>query len=319
MKEVNNDKIQVRAEPYSPKKGKKGKKKQEIEITIDSISAFDVAPKGQNDKKNNDLKNKVREKIISMASNRTVPPHYLLDEKWKKLNDALTDGYLEQYISDQEDIKCEILAGRGNHSDFNINGQKVEFKFNASKVSQLPEFISLTRPSNYTLGTAYEAYYYDEYLWKLAEYANLPLPDRETYLKEINNNKPACMQPFVELYKSDDIFKALANKCSSESIANYIQTHELNKEKLYEELCETQKDKIYMLYKNGVFYYEKPIIEEYDFSCYQKHNHSYIFKHKTETKKYISVMLRWKNRNGIAFPAYQIKYHNPVKMPKYIL
>ena len=48
------------------------------------------------------------------------------------------------------------------------------------------------RPSQY-FNISYEELFYDKYLPRLCEKAILPIPDRETYLNNIHNNKPVCM------------------------------------------------------------------------------------------------------------------------------
>jgi hypothetical protein len=201
-------------------------------------------------------------------------------------------------------------AGRKYNYDFEIivNGLynfNVEFKYNASKLSDIPQFVSPSKPSQYMSGN-YEEYYYNEYLSLLASYnKDLIYPDKKIYLKQINSNRPKCMLSYKELYKTDENFKQLANKCSEESIEKFIQLHELNLTKLSEYLENSQKNKIYMLYKNGIFYKAIPDMNDYNLVSYIKEKNRFIVNNTNGTK--ISVLLRWKNGNGVAFPAFQIK------------
>ena len=101
----------------------------------------------------------------------------------------------------------------------------------------------------------------------------------------------------IEFYK-------LANKLSKESINTFISNTELNIEKLNEYLSITQNNKIYMLYKNGKFYKQIVDNNNYKINSYKKNKNKFVAK--TYDGNTINILLRWKNGNGIAFPAFQI-------------
>jgi hypothetical protein len=67
---------------------------------------------------------------------------------------------------------------------------------------------------------------------------------------------------------------------------------------------DTQKNKCYMMYKDNVFYKETVNMDEYELISYEKQKNMFIATSKTGKK--IKILLRWKNGNGIAFPAFQI-------------
>jgi hypothetical protein len=105
--------------------------------------------------------------------------------------------------------------------------------------------------------------------------------------------------------KQRDIeFYTLANKLSAESIMRFIARTELNIDILNEYLSSSQKNKIYMLYKNGKFHKQTVDDSKYKIKSYTKHKNMFIAK--TQDGKDIKILLRWKNGNGIAFPAFQI-------------
>jgi hypothetical protein len=81
---------------------------------------------------------------------------------------------------------------------------------------------------------------------------------------------------------------------SKQGIHDFIETTELDSGKLTKYLLETQKGKVYMLYSKGRF-------------IKQEVNLRYECETKTGIK--LNVLLRWKNGNGIAFPAFQISAH----------
>ena len=170
--------------------------------------------------------------------------------------------------------------------------------------------------------SSYEDYYYDNYLPKLKYLRNdLVIPDKLTYLQEINSPSPKCMKMYKDIYyngckksskytgdpKDIDFYK-LANKLSKESIVAFMSTSALNIDLLNEYLTSSQNAKIYMLYKNGKFQKEIVVPSKYTIVSYTVcKNKKNKFVAKTQEGKDIKILLRWKNGNGIAFPAFQIK------------
>jgi hypothetical protein len=69
---------------------------------------------------------------------------------------------------------------------------------------------------------------------------------------------------------------------------------------------ESQKNKIYMLFYDYKFYKEKMNLEDYLLISYEKEPKKYRYVAKAKSGKTIYILLRWKNGNGIAFPAFQI-------------
>ena len=97
-----------------------------------------------------------------------------------------------------------------------------------------------------------------------------------------------------------------AKKFSNESIINFIEEHDLNISKLSDYLIKTQKDKVYMLFKNNTFYMEKINIDNYQLKTFVKESNKSSYIATTTNGNRIKILLRWKNGNGIAFPAFQI-------------
>lgn len=61
-----------------------------------------------------------------------------------------------------------------------------------------------------------------------------------------------------------------------------------------------------MLYKNNNIYLQCINIMEYEIVSYVKKPNKSLYIATTKTGKKIKILLRWKNGNGIAFPAFQI-------------
>lgn len=93
---------------------------------------------------------------------------------------------------------------------------------------------------------------------------------------------------------------------SNTSISEFINNNELDYIMLTNYLLTSQANKIYMLYTNGSFI--KQLINSADYTLIEIIKQPYKFKYEciSESGKKINVLLRWKNGNGIAFPAFQI-------------
>jgi len=291
-------------------------------INDKSINAFNLS-----ERKLNDKNNKTRENIISAIINNKIPENYYILNKWyylkKKIFNYLKTLYNMPYIN----VECINKAGRGHNYDFLIklfyeDGSfldfMIELKFNVSTVDNAPQFVSPMKPSQY-MNNSYEEYYFDNYLEKLSGMTQLKMPTKEDYLKQIHSTKPKCMKKYQELYyngcdksskytnKENDInFYKLAKELSSESIKSFITNTELNIDLLSNYLYNTQKNKIYMLYSNNKFILQKINIDDYKIDKVVKNPNKYRYECVSITGKIINILLRWKNGNGIAFPAFQI-------------
>ena len=82
------------------------------------------------------------------------------------------------------------------------------------------------------------------------------------------------------------------------------KTSMINHHKNY--LLSSQNNKIYMLYKNGKIYSQCINRENYEITSYKKEPQLQRYLATTKTGIQLKILLRWKNGNGIAFPAFQI-------------
>jgi hypothetical protein len=277
-------------------------------------------------KNTNDINNKKREniigRIIASINNPTddINNYYKFSRRWNNIKDAV-NNYINKELNIHKNINLIHRGGRKYNYDFEINDENasynIELKFNIDKVNKAPQFVSPYNPSKY-MSSSYEEFYYDNYLPLLTLSRNdLVMPEKNMYLQEINNTSPKSMINYQTIYyngcktsskytgNSKDIkFYKLANKLSKESINMFISKTELNIEKLNEYLSNTQNNKIYMLYKNGKFYKQIVDNNNYKINSYKKNKNKFVAK--TYNGNTINILLRWKNGNGIAFPAFQI-------------
>lgn len=300
--------------------------KQNIIIEFNDIELFEkVLPKSEND-----ISNKKRELIIVNIINDVINIEWLDNYKWFNLSKSIWKYLEENKPFVYTFIKAYLIAGRKNN-DFNItyeNSQtnqnmtiKKEFKYNASKINDCPQWSSPMRPSNY-MTKNFEEHHYDNYLESICNIWGISKPDKEDFVNKIHYEEPECVKELQAAYYKgakgssrctnlqDDIDKCVKCKdISKKSITEFLKQTDLNVDKLNDYLLKSQKDKHYMLFdiKTKTFKYEKPDIQDYTikFDSIKKTKNCFIGE--TESGKKISILLRWKNGNGIAFPAFQIK------------
>jgi hypothetical protein len=288
-----------------------------ISISVEDINTFSII----STKATNDMYNKIRENIITAIINNKIPEQYFIKKEWLNLKNAIFD-FLKKLTNNKNytEIECEHKGGRGNYKDFNIkvyyedNTEEIyntEFKYNTLSIEDTPQFNSPTKPSNF-LSSSYEEYYYDNYLPKLASFSKYQMPDKHDYISHINSNNPKCMEQYKKLYELNKEFKKLANECFYNSCSLFIENNELDIIKLSEYLHKTQENKIYMLYKDGKFNIQYND-DNYNIVKVEKGKSKKTGKYtryecETKNGRYINVLLRWKNNNGIAFPAFQISW-----------
>jgi len=294
-------------------------KNQIFKIIYSDINAFVIS-----DKKYNDKNNKTRENIIGAVINNKIPiEYYKYSRRWNNLKKNI-ESYIYDLIG-YNNINNIVLIHRGGRKynyDFTIIVNNIEYnvelKFNAENIDDTPQIVSPVKTSKY-LSRSYEEYYYDNYLPKLISPNNIKYPNRSRYITEIHGNKPKCMEYFQNIYyqgcsksskytgdKNSIEFYNLSNSIDKISRENFINITELNINALSTYLKETQKNKIYMLYKNNKFHKQIVNINDYELVRYEKYPEKFKYVAYSASGKQIDILLRWKNGNGIAFPAFQI-------------
>lgn len=309
------------------------------EISLDSINCLSNCALEDND----DF-NKRREHLIALITNNEIPEHYYENSKWFKLRNNLQAclDELAKKIGVPPDIQYTIKVtpkgGRLFNYDFDITfkevnsesidsianikpkvwNAKLEFKYNVTKIAETPQFVSPMKPSQY-LNQSYEEFYYDNYLPQVANLMNLQMPERGLYLSKIHNNNPEIMIPFKRQYhrgcprhkdfsgeqKDIDIYIATKN-IARESIEKFIGQSELLKDRVEAYLQRGQEGKVYMMYKDGDFNLESMNPNNYILEEIVKEPVKNRYVCKTKSGIWIAMLLRWKNGNGIAFPAFQV-------------
>ena len=277
----------------------------------------------------NDHNNHIRENILRCMPfiDNDFYSHSEYGAEWLKLKTDF-DVKMKEICPSYHSYRIKHKAGRCHNYDFiisfhnenneKISDEKLEFKYNASSIDNTPQFVSPMKPSQY-LSQPFEEFYYDNYLVPLLQEFELSIPERVVYLKSIHNNKPKCMETQQLLYyqgckQSSNYtgeekackFYQRCNEASRECIKNFILGTELDIKKLTDYLLDSQDKKKYLLYKNGEFKIQIPDIHDYRIISFCKNPEKYRYEATTQTNKKINILLRWKNGNGIAYPAFQI-------------
>jgi hypothetical protein len=276
----------------------------------------------------NDHNNKIRENIIGSLNTVGEPyfSHPTYGDSWVRLKTGV-DTALRTICANYHSYQIQGKAGRRYNYDFlvsffgvseKIADEKLEFKYNATKIDDAPQFVSVMKPSQF-LSQSFEEYHYDQYLTPLLHQFELEIPERSLYLHSVHSNKPKCIEHAQNLYyqgckytsqytgaEQAVQFYRRSLETSHECIVRFIRETELNIEVLNQYLEKSQDKKNYLLYKNGDFHVQTPTADEYHIVSYTKNPEKSRYEATTKTGKKIKILLRWKNGNGIALPCFQI-------------
>ena len=307
------------------------KEEERIEKLNSKISKEDIVHfKETFGRGGNDDANDKREDIVIMMLNNRVPQEFLeYDVMWgilsQRVRDCVHNIITSEGITLMNHVEFVRAGGRGKHHDIEMIGDgkvqlKIEFKHGASEVVDTPQFVSPMKPSQY-MTASFEDEYYNNYMPKIVENEpHLTVPEKDIYMKQIHSNEPKCMIDFQNKYyagcerssqfTNKDEDKGFYNKCNETSktaIKEFLSRDdvELCHEALSTYFIKTQ-EKVYLMYKDGQFTSQRIDPNEFVIDSYVKEPENYRFVVKTKTGKKLHILLRWKNGNGVAFPAFQI-------------
>lgn len=273
----------------------------------------------------NDAINKIREKILKVVSSEP-PIEYFEDPEygvfWKTVytewNAALKKIAVDTDIPTYDSIKIQQKGGRRFNYDAKIlyyNGttyigsRKIEFKNGGKKLADLPQFLSLqVKQTMFPL--TYDIFYYEKYLdsyLKCDPDIIKEKPSLESYKKCVASTKYSIIPFFSQLKERELHFQKEKNDVVNTSITDYLMIHgkSIDIKYLSKKIQETQKDKIYLLWSNGTFNFDRFKEEEMNKIEYYSIKNGNVLQLKSGNTFY-NLLLRWRNHKGILNPAWQI-------------
>lgn len=272
----------------------------------------------------NDATNKVRENILELICN--PPREYLENAEFGNLwnilyqafNDALKKIAEETNVPTYTSTKIKVKGGRKFNYDAEVmyfDGinlvaiRKIEFKNGGTKISDLPQFLSLQAKTDIFTET-YDKFWYENYLDKyIACDSSITeaKPSLQQYIKNVTSTKYTITPFFAQLKSRELFFQKEKNEVVNASITDYLTKYgkELNIKSFSEKLKATQTEKIYLLWCNGKFYFDKLSEAEMSDMTYHSIKNGNVLKVKSGNSIY-GLLLRWRNHKGILNPAWQI-------------
>ena len=272
----------------------------------------------------NDATNKKRENAL--AALLTVPADYLADPtyggQWRTVRDDWI-RVLKKFTPDPEtEATTKLMGGRKYNYDIdllvktktnantiaNTNTHKLEFKYGGTKITELPQFLSLQAKVP-IFPLTFPQFYYEMYIDQyLATDAGLttPKPPLTEYLDMVTKVNYDVSPFFTQLKERENVNKAQKDKIVNDGITDYLNTYgsKIDAIAFTEKVRETQRDKVYMLWSDGKFNVDQLNTENLNFEFYQIRNGNLL-----EVKSgnlVCSMLLRWRNHKGVLNPAWQI-------------
>ena len=307
---------------------------QDIEYfnTVSSRSNNDIA----NQKREDIMVQIIKWISLQLFEDISQHPSFLFEnDDWKNLYREmdqylftnLPEGYNKENIVS---LKPKQFGGRSHNYDFaviyGVNGRSdhvrnIEFKFNVTRVEDCPQFHSPNDPDRYLISEIpFTRFHYEKYLPIYESFMEMNKPSYEEYKKQMNfSNKPTnqfLRESQKKFYggskgssqytglEEDIAFYEISKDISEESFKEYFDMCELDHSALTNIWLEKQKNKEYMLFKDGKLNYQKIDEDSYKIVSVEKKCPNFICK--TKNGKVLKVLFRWKNGHGIAFPAFQI-------------
>jgi hypothetical protein len=264
----------------------------------------------------NDAANKKRENVL--ASLLTVPTDYLTDAahgaQWRTVRDDWI-RVLKAFTPDPEkEATAKLMGGRKYNYDIDLfiktnnNKHKIEFKYGGSKITELPQFLSLQAKAP-LFPLTFPQFYYEKYIDRyIAADTGLtaPKPPLAEYLDMVTKVNYDVNPFFAQLKEREDVNKAQKDKIVNDGITDYLNQYgsKIDAAAFTEKVKETQRDKVYIMWSGGKFNVDQLDTENLNFEFHQIRNGNLL-----EVKSgdlICSMLLRWRNHKGILKPAWQI-------------
>jgi hypothetical protein len=274
---------------------------------------------------NNDMNNKLRESFFTscrMPGNETIFEDPIHGLECVALREKFESKLVE--LSEYDNYTIKQMAGRKYNYDFLLelekDGEKkeikLEFKFNARSVTNIPQFIQ--KNTTWELfDTKYHDLFYDgPYLREIVALNTentvtvaVPIPPKEEYMKHIMKTNYDCHPFFKYLKDTEDSNKSQKHAIVKRSIADYLAqfAQAIHMDIFKQTIIDTQSNKEYLLYypKTGEFYLDRLDMMDVESLVFDRVERKNTIVLKTEKNEF-HLLLRWKNHQGILNSAWQV-------------
>ena len=286
--------------------------------------------------------------LVEMINNKNNFLHkYEKHNKYNEIKKIIDNLYniLNEQCNEYDELKAERKGSKQDHYDMiitfkkknkKIKELKVEYKHGTTDFKGTPQFLQVSG-KQFIDGIKIDEYHYNtNFIHCLALFdESFNIPTKQTYgtivykLGKFTNG--SILEKLHELKKSGkyvEEFKEF-NRLSNKSIELYLNklkckgddeediSHEelannnipkLDIGDISNTLTNTQKDKVFLFFKNGIFYVD--VIDKNELIIIGidkiKNNNTIVLNTK-KTDTQIEMLLRWKNHIGILNLAWQIK------------
>lgn len=264
----------------------------------------------------NDAANKLREKILldgysGKTTEMFADPTY--GEDWSRIATLFAEALAE--LGGEGPTTVKAMGGRNNNYDFAVTrgdcSHKVEFKFGGTSVQTIPEFFNAAanKPFHDRL---YADFFYENHLPEIAGIYGLMPPPKSEYMKEIykNSSKHKFFVDFLAAEKAYPEHYSTKGRLTADSIRLYLEAMKdtTRLDAITAEFMRSQSGKRFLLFDKGKFHHDRISDTELTAkSVVGVRNGNLLVIQSAEPGTTYEMLLRWKNKLGVLFPAWQIK------------
>ena len=225
----------------------------------------------QGKKQDNYEVNKKREIIINDIIKNKVPSSYLKKSYyWVEIINNLR-MCIEENIGNPYQLKIKHKGGMSNNYDFlvkNESHKKMKLEFKYKSTGNIKNFCIASKHdiSKFFNDNSYEDFFYSNYVPKMCDFLNIPIIEKEEYLKNVvppSPKIPSCFffstvencyyrgcktsRRFSKDHKDIEFYNLCSRLCK-ESIKTFIFKNNLNLEEISKYLISTDQHKKHFLF-----------------------------------------------------------------------
>ena len=266
----------------------------------------------------NHKNNAIRENVLKILHD--PPEKYINDPIYGNMWNTISKKW-KTFLSTlcgltYDDIRINKKAGRRYNYDYEIlflneglvvKVIKAEFKHNAVSIDKIPQYFNAPEKKRY-IEKCYAEYFYDNYIDRICSLSEtLVKPSKNIYMENIYSNT-STIKFFVKLKEIENKISNEKKRIVCESIKNYLELYSetLDLNTLSTDIKKTQSGKIFILWDCENFRKDEFLEDEFDIKnivCVKNDN---VIVVRSKYGTIHNLLLRWKNRLGILYPAWQI-------------